>query len=196
MLLLPYLMMLPTLWIIRYMLREAICESHIPMERLVGWMAFLPLHLALSGQIQAHGNHLTCQTARHLMVGSWKEWLLSEVFTAIVLGVGLAFMFGLLAMIFANDVTLALAIGLAQLATCVVAGLVGPWIPFAAAYTKELIAQQDDLYAWMIPLGAAMQDLLGTVVWFLVSQYFLLHNDADPEEELVILDDRTVTFCG
>eukprot|EP00977_Amphora_coffeiformis_P017314 scaffold5540_cov181-Amphora_coffeaeformis.AAC.17 len=195
-LLLPYLVVLPTLWIVRHVLQQALCETQIPMERVVGWMAFLPLHLALSGQIQAHANHVTTQALRHLRAHSLKNWLFSELAAASFLGVGLAVVLGLLALILLNDVALAIAVGSAQLSTCVVAGLVGPWISLSAVYVAQMNVQQDDIYAWMVPLGAATQDLLGAAVWLLVSQFFLLQNDAPPEEDLVVLDDRMANFCG
>lgn len=208
-LLIPVLLLvLPTLWMVYSVLHTGLCET-LPLERLVGWMAYLPLHSAVTRQVQAQVRSTTAQAMkRHPFTTTttgvddvplfWTDWLQTQALTTVLVGIGLGSLSGLLAWIVMGDGVLAEAVTWALGISCVTAGLAGPWIPLGAALVVRTCAPQDELYTWMSPLGASTQDLFGVLVWYVVSNVILLRDDGgvDDVEGFVIWDERLATFCG
>lgn len=97
--------------------------------------------------------------------------------TGAFLGAVLGSVLGLM-MLIVGDWHLAAAVAVAQVASSTLAALVGPSVPWLAAWLERYESKN----SWTAPLVTALVDLTCTIVWIAVSLLVLRSGSSDVDE--------------
>jgi hypothetical protein len=199
----------PTLWILQSLLHGSICQGHVPLSRVVTWIALLPIHLAMSRQLQMgtnlvtlHGigfRQITGGTSTSAAQQDWKSWVWSEMGTTLVLGLEC----GILMLVISwlgtggggvTTLPFCLVAALTQVLCGVCAGVLGcytcvwhSWISARNTTSSANTSTAATIYDTVLPLGISLQDLVSTTIWMLVLRYVLADSSAS------ISDDESIT---
>jgi Mg/Co/Ni transporter MgtE len=135
-------------------------------------MGFLPLSSAISGNACLQSSMLTTRAISHAHVTlqSFPQWLTHEIGAAVILGLGIGSMLGVVACVASGgDFAFGVAMMLAQLVSVVTAGCTGAVSPLLFS----LIFRRDS-DKWVAPLGTAIQDVVGSFSMVILSYWILV----------------------
>ena len=215
-----FIVLLPTIAVIRQVVRHALCETtKVPYMRLTVWVAILPISLAV-------GTHIGTQTSqstfyaivfRQIRRETWWTWWRQELCTAVLLGLGCGTLLGTVAWLFCADGALALFAAMTQLASAMVVGMLGPFVPLLVSTGLAKAASRNDSNArtgerslWCCKesvisvVATSVSGLLGTCVWWLVAHGVLFSTNGTGSSDEILFttdpllweDERLSVFCN
>jgi hypothetical protein len=148
-------------------------------HRMTVWLSMVPVYLGLSSHIGLQASHVSTDAVsfRHVTLQGWPSFWRTEVATGAFLGAVLGSVLGLM-MLIVGDWHLAAAVAVAQVASSTLAAVVGPSVPWLAAWLERY----ESTNLWTAPLVTALVDLTCTIVWIAVSLLVLRSGSSDVDE--------------